>query len=96
MEPNEPLVLTLTRPISLGDQTWDTLTVPEPTVDQLIQARRAGGDEIEITLRLISLAASVPVAALKNLGMSEYYAIDRFIMGFIRPGPQMAQDSARN
>ena len=78
---DDSLTLTLRSPVDLGPLHLDTLTLTEPTVDQLTRAMKAGSGP-EQTATLIALNANVALAAVQKMKQRDFQDAARFFRRF--------------
>jgi len=60
------LHLQLSKPISIGEQNYESITLTEPTVGQLIEAGKATGPLAQIA-KLINLNGKVPESVVNKM-----------------------------
>ena len=59
----------LRKPVVLENgQTLDTMAVHEPTTGQIRDANKAGGNDFDVSLRLLSYVTAQPLGVLDRLG----------------------------
>ncbi|KFX64265.1 hypothetical protein KBK24_0121765 [Burkholderia sp. K24] len=85
----------LGKPITLnGDtRTYDSLTLSEPTVDQLDQSAQVEGTAYACNAELISLVSGVPLAVVRKMGKSSYEEATAFLSGFTWVPPLSGETS---
>ena len=72
------MLLKLSKPVRLGDHEYTELSLREPTVGENEQALKAG-DGVAPNIRLLSLVASIPEAAVRQMSRGDFLrAIDFF------------------
>ena len=62
----DELVLELSKPISIGEQTYESITLTEPTAGQLIESGKAG-TPMEQIAKLINLNGKVPASVVNRM-----------------------------
>jgi hypothetical protein len=82
----DSMVLTLRKPVSLGDQTYAELDLCEPTVEQLLKSSRAGAG-IDQAVELIHLNAKVPKAVVLKLSHRDFNEAVDFLGRFGETSP---------
>ncbi|MBR8435201.1 phage tail assembly protein [Burkholderia cenocepacia] len=77
-------ILRLRRPITIkGDtRTYDSLTLREPTVDELDRSANTEGSAYAVNAALISMVAAVPLLIARLLPKTEYEEAVAFLSGF--------------
>lgn len=81
----------LRRPITLGKDaeahTYTEIELREPTVKQLgIFVKKAqGGNELEALKYLMTLISSVPLPVLDDIGTSDFFKMQDYLLFFINP-----------
>jgi hypothetical protein len=86
VEPQDQLVLTLRKPISLGELQYAEITLTEPTVAQLRKAAKAG-DAIDQLATLIHLNAAVPMTVVDRMVQRDLDAAGDFFGRFSGASP---------
>ncbi|NTZ82195.1 phage tail assembly protein [Burkholderia metallica] len=83
-------ILRLRKPITLkGDSvTYDSLTLREPTVDELDRSANTDGSAYAVNAALISMVAAVPLPVARLLPKTEYEEAVAFLSGFTWQPPQ--------
>jgi hypothetical protein len=84
MNEDEQKIIRLKKPITLkGDSvTYDTITLREPTVDELDRSAQVQGSAYASNAALIAMVAGVPVAVARQLGKANYEEATAFLSGF--------------
>lgn len=85
----ETLEMPLRRPVTLkGDsETYTTLPLREPTVDELDKASMAGETSFASNAALISFVAGIPLQVARQLGKRDYEEAVKYLTGFTADGP---------
>lgn len=81
----DPFLLVLRRPLELSAQKWTELTLTEPTLGQVLAAEKVGRGN-DMIAQLISEVTKVPLAALKQMSISDFRQADAFFGQFASPG----------
>ncbi|HEX7906862.1 MAG TPA: phage tail assembly protein [Paraburkholderia sp.] len=81
--------LKLRKPVTMkGDsETYHTLELREPTVDELDRALQAGETAYASNAALISFVAGVPLAVARLLVKRDYEEASTYLAGFTLDGP---------
>lgn len=77
----------LRRPVTLGGETISSLSLREPTVDELDRAQRRGDTAMHVVILLITYIAGVSEAAVRRMGQRDWTAINAYLQGFSEGGP---------
>lgn len=81
----EQLVITLRKPVTLGDITYTELRLREPTVGEMIEL---GADEgWKADAKAIALISGVPEPAVRNLGVRDGKRASGYLARFLTDGP---------
>lgn len=88
-------IIRLKRPITLkGDSvTYETITLREPTVDELDRSAQVQGSAYASNAALIAMVAGIPVAVARQLGKANYEEATAFLSGFTWQPPQSGEIS---
>lgn len=84
MSDQDEKTIRLTKPITLkGDSvTYETITLREPTVDELDRSAQAEGSAYAMNAMLISMVAGIPLAVARKIGKANYEEATAFLSGF--------------
>lgn len=80
-------ILTLRKAVRLGDDTYATLTLREPTAGELERATRDGRSGLTVTIDLISMVAAVPRQVIEKITGRDLREAADYIGGFTEDGP---------
>jgi phage FluMu protein gp41 len=94
-EMNETEIITLHKPVKVGEMTYDTLTLREPTAGQLEKASQAT-TQIGVAISLIALVAKVPRAVIERLCQRDLKTISDFLGRFSDDAPETSAMSLPN
>lgn len=85
----ETLEMSLRKPVTMkGDsETYSSLSLREPTVDELDRASMAGETSFASNAALISFVAAVPLQVARQLGKRDYEEAVKYLTGFTLDGP---------
>lgn len=75
----------LAEPVEFGGKSYDKLDLREPTAGEYMKAMRETGFKASITL--VALVAGHPPGAVEKMPLGKVLEADRFLSGFIEPGP---------
>ncbi|KVZ18639.1 hypothetical protein WT88_29610 [Burkholderia stagnalis] len=79
-------ILTLRKPVKIGDETFTTLTLREPTAGELERATVAERG-LTVTINLISMVAGVPRQVVERITGRDLREAASFLEGFTEDGP---------
>ena len=79
-QPVNGLVIALSKPVALGDQTYTELRLREPTGAEMIATDRKTGWELEVAL--IALVSGVPEPAVIKIGVRDLNRARKYLGGF--------------
>ncbi|MEX3691886.1 phage tail assembly protein [Paraburkholderia sp. BR14263] len=93
-QPDEK-ILRLRKPITLkGDSvTYDTITLREPTVDELDRSAQVEGSSYASNAALIAFVASIPTAVARKMTKTDYEEATSYLSGFTWTPPQSSETS---
>lgn len=81
----EQLIITLRKPVTLGDITYTELRLREPTVGEMIEL---GADEgWKADAKAIALISGVPEPAVRNLGVRDGKRAAEYLGRFFADAP---------
>ncbi|HEM7839798.1 phage tail assembly protein [Burkholderia multivorans] len=88
-------IIRLKKPITLkGDSvTYDTITLREPTVDELDRSARTEGSVYAANAALIAMVAGVPLPVVRQMTKTDYEEATAFLAGFTWQPPQSGETS---
>lgn len=76
-------IITLRKPVTLGEKTFTELTLSEPTAGQIEKASIAGGKvDMSVAIALIALVSGAPRTAIQMLGQRDFKEASDFLGGF--------------
>lgn len=83
----DELDIELSKPITLGEDTYTVLNLKEPTIDQLSKfvTKIKTENPIEAMKSLISMISGVPLPVLSKVGTRDYYKAHDYLSAFITP-----------
>lgn len=84
-EIEEQKTITLRKPVTLGEVTYDKLELREPTAGEMSIAQKAGGG-VDLTMSLIQQIARMPKKAVESLGARDLTEADAYLAGFMASG----------
>jgi hypothetical protein len=77
----EEKTITLRKPVTLGSETWSSLTLREPTAAEWMQFDKLSG--IEADIKAISLISGVPEPAVRQIGARDIIEASKYLAGFL-------------
>ena len=77
----EELVVTLRKPVMLGDISYTQLVLREPTADEWAQFDKVLGIEGDIVA--VALVSGIPAHAVRKIGARDFKKAARFIASFL-------------
>lgn len=83
---DEEKILTLRKPVKLGEETYTALTLREPSAGELRRASDSG-DGMALMINLLSFVAGVPHQVIERIGVRDFTEASTFVGGFIGGGP---------
>lgn len=86
----DELDVPLRKPVVIGDQTYDTLKLREPTAgefDRMAKAATSSGSGA--LLQLIADVSGLALPVIKKIGVRDMNEAGEYLMGFIQPGQTM-------
>lgn len=78
--PDERLI-TLRKPVKIGDITYDTLQLREPTAAEWEQWD--GLEGVKADVKAVAVVSGVPEPAIRQIGSRDLLEAARFIAGFL-------------
>jgi len=84
-ELQDELVITLRKPVKLGAEIYESLTLREPTAGEVEKATAEGGGQKFINT-LVGLVAGVPRPAIDKIGVRDVAQAGDYLLGFINAG----------
>ncbi|HDR9065477.1 TPA: phage tail assembly protein [Burkholderia contaminans] len=84
-------IITLAKPIKVGDMEYQSLTLREPTAGELERATREGRSGLTTTIDLIAMVAGVPRTVAEKLPSRKLTEASKFIAGFTDDGPETGE-----
>ncbi|NHZ48586.1 phage tail assembly protein [Nitratidesulfovibrio liaohensis] len=84
-QPREPKVIRLSRPLFVGEATYEQLSMREPYVKDQLAVDEPGQTQGEVEMRLIGRLCDLNTEALRELPVCDYVQLQRALMGFISP-----------
>lgn len=95
MNQQEQKTIRLKKPITLkGDSvTYETITLREPTIDELDRSSQVAGSSYACNAALISMVAGIPLAVARQMTKSLYEEATTFLSGFTWEPPQSGATS---
>ena len=64
---DDELTLVFERPIAIGPQTWEQVTLTQPEWGQIKAARRASADPAEQQAHLVHVVGKIPMAVVDKM-----------------------------
>lgn len=80
-------ILTLRKPVTMGDETITSLTLREPTAGELERAT-AKGTGMTVAINLMSMVSGQPRQIIEKMGSRDFKEATAFIEGFTEDGPK--------
>jgi hypothetical protein len=84
-------VITLDKPIVVGETSYESLTLREPEAGELERATKGDRAGLTVTIDLISMIAGVPRKVAEKLPSRKLSEAAQFIEGFTVTGPQTGE-----
>lgn len=81
-----PIVFQLTKPITFGDETIDSLTLREPVAGDLWDFEVGGKIKIGSVLEVASSISGHPPAVIKKITPADAIRLAEVVGGFFEPG----------
>lgn len=72
---SDTVTVTLSKPVTHGDQTFSELTFHEPTVGDLILGDQIGTGQLARMSAILASISEVPLPAFKKIGARDFSAI---------------------
>jgi hypothetical protein len=85
--------ITLRKPVKLGEMTYETLDLREPTAGELEKASTASTN-MGVVINLISLVAKVPRTVVEKLGQRDLKEAGDFLESFNEEDPPVGETSS--
>ena len=93
-EPPDELVITLRKPVVVGDQVCDTLNLREPTAGEFEKfAKLASTNAAGAILALISWVSGVAPPIVQKIPVRDMTRASEYLMGFMKSG-QLTQTTS--
>jgi hypothetical protein len=90
----EELVITLRKPIILGGETYDTMTLREPEAGQIDKvSKTAAGNAYGSNLQLIELVSGLPRPVVNKIGVRDVNKALAYLLGFMPEGRETGNPS---
>lgn len=83
----EGKTIQLKKPIIIGDEITEEITLRKPIVDDLLIMDEAESD-IDRQVRLISALAEVPPSTIKKMEWEDFFAVSEVVNGFLPAGQE--------
>lgn len=83
-------IVTLKSPITFGDKIYETLTLTEPTLDQLDQALKQDS-KMGLVASLIASVSGVPIAVARKLKSRDIQQCSDFLGAFTEDSPDTGE-----
>jgi len=84
-------IITLNKPIVIGEDTYSLLTLREPEAGELERATKGDRAGLTVTIDLIAMVAGVPRKVAEKLPSRKLSEAAKFIEGFTEDGPQTGE-----
>lgn len=75
--------ITLDSPVQHGGHEYATLTMREPKVRDSLAARKSGGSDADVEVRLFSNLCEVPPEVIEGMGMRDYLKLQAAYKDFL-------------
>lgn len=75
-------IITLDKPVKIGDMEYHSLTLREPTAGEIERATAKDERGISVTINLISMVAAVPRKVVENLPQRKFQKAAEIIESF--------------
>ncbi|MBN3852010.1 phage tail assembly protein [Paraburkholderia sp. Ac-20340] len=88
-------ILILRKPVTIkGDtKTYDSLTLREPTVDELDRSVQVQGSAYASNAALVAMVAGVPLLIARQMSKTDYEEATAYLSGFTWEPPQSGATS---
>ncbi|WP_069267423.1 phage tail assembly protein [Paraburkholderia nodosa] len=88
-------ILILRKPITIkGDtKTYDSITLREPTVDELDRSAQTQGSAYASNAALISMVGGIPLIVARQMTKTDYEEATAYLSGFTWTPPQSGESS---
>jgi ABC-type dipeptide/oligopeptide/nickel transport system permease component len=87
MSDQEQTVITLKKPLVLGEITHHTITVREPTIDEVDQATKQT-TKLAVAIALLATVSGIPTAMIRKLPSSEFARATQAMSAFMPDSPE--------
>jgi hypothetical protein len=84
-------VINLRKAVKLGDDTYTSITLREPTAGELERATRDGRAGLTVAIDLIAMVAAVPRKVIEGITGRDLREASDYIEGFTEDGPTAGQ-----
>lgn len=91
----DELTITLRKPVTIGDITYDKLQLREPTAGQLEKSTNATSN-VGAVINLISTVAVVPRKVVESLSQRDFQEASDFLESFSKPDQPTGETSLPN
>ena len=81
----DEFVITLRKPVQLGDLTFTEMRLREPTAGEMMAWDKLTGTEADI--RAVAVVSGMPEPAVRLIGVRDLLAAARYITGFFGDAP---------
>lgn len=86
------MTVALLKPVQHAGETYEELTLTEPTAGQMIESEKAGAG-LAALVKLISMVAAIPHGAALKIGRRDLWVCERFFGSFDQPPPPVPTSS---
>lgn len=81
----EELLITLRKPVTIGELSITEIRLQEPTASQMLQWDRLSGTEADIVA--VSIVSGIPKPAVEKIGARDLLKGARYIAAFLSDAP---------
>ena len=86
MSDQDQKIIPLRKPLTLGELSFDSITVREPTIDELDQALKQP-TQIATAMALLATVSGIPIALIKKVPTSEFTQATNALSSFMPDSP---------
>jgi Phage tail assembly chaperone proteins, E, or 41 or 14 len=87
---DEPFILKLSKPVTLGNVSYETLTLREPTAEDVEKASGVANPATSNIL-LISAVADVPAVFIRKISHRDLKRAVKYLENFTADGPETGE-----
>ena len=87
MSDHDKKVISLKKPLVLGEMSYDSITVREPTISEVEEAMKQP-NQLGIAIALLATVSGIPTAMIRKLPSSEFAKATSAMSAFTLDSPE--------